>query len=184
MELRDYQLASVKTSEPKLIQPGDATAATFGLVQAIGSIGRIYKKLSYQKIDPQDHRELMTTELGDVLWYTAAVATAFGLDLEDVARKNLKLTQDRHAVSSDATLFPRLEIEDKCPPSERFPRRLVFRFTERLEEGKPVTCLRLIEAEPNVFPNGPVRDEKGKPKSGFRVGEQFGDCLAHQLANI
>ena len=46
MELREYQTASVKTSEPRLIQPGDATAATFGLVQAIGSIGRIYKKLS------------------------------------------------------------------------------------------------------------------------------------------
>jgi MazG C-terminal domain len=177
MDLREYQSESVKTSEPKLIKPGDATAATFGLVQAIGSIGRIYKKLSYQKIDPQDHRELMTTELGDVLWYTAAVATAFGLDLEDIARKNLKLTRDRHAVGSDVAAFPSLTIESECPATERFPRRLVFRFTERVEDGKPSTCLRLIEAEPNAFPHGPIVDESGKPRLGFRVGEQFGDCL-------
>jgi len=177
MEFREYQTSSVKTSEPRLIQPGDATAATFGLVQAVGSIGRIYKKLSYQKIDPQDHRELMSAELGDVLWYTAAVATAFGLDLEEIAQKNLKLTQDRHAVGSDIGSFPGLRIEERCPATERFPRRLVFRFTERPEGERRLTCLNLVEANPNAFPNGPVLGDDGKPRSGFRVGEQFGDCL-------
>jgi hypothetical protein len=177
MELREYQTAAVRTSEPKLIGPGDATAATFGLVQAIGSIGRIYKKLSYQHVDPQAHRDSMGTELGDVLWYTAAVATAFGLDLEEVARKNLKVTRDRYAIDLGAGSVEGLRIDDECPATERFPRRLVFRFTERLEAGRRLTCLNLIEAEPNLFPDGPFPGDDGKPRSGFRVGEQFGDCL-------
>jgi hypothetical protein len=176
MELREYQKAAVQTSEPQLVGPDAATAATFGLVQAVGSIGRIYKKLSYQKTDPQDHRELMSTELGDVLWYTSAVATAFGLNLEDIAQKNLRLTRDRYAVSDDPRSVG-LQIEEGCPTTERFPHRLVFRFAERSKDGRPVMCLTLIEARPNPFPDGPVRGEDGKPKSGFTVGEQFGDCL-------
>jgi hypothetical protein len=176
MELREYQEAALRTSEPQLVGPDAATAATFGLVQAVGSIGRIYKKLSYQKIDPEDHRELMATELGDVLWYTSAVARAFGLNLEDVAQKNLKLTRDRYAVPDDRRSVG-LEIEEGCPVTERFPRRLVFKFAERLKEGRPVTCLTLIEARPNPFPDGPIVGEDGTPKRGFRVGEQFGDCL-------
>jgi hypothetical protein len=176
MDLREYQQAAVRTSEPQLVGPDAATAATFGLVQAVGSIGRIYKKLSYQKIDPQDHRELMSTELGDVLWYTSAVATAFGLNLKDIAQKNLKLTRDRYAVADEARSVGLL-IEEACPPTERFPRRLVFKFAERSKDGRPVTCLTLVDVQPNPFPNGPIRGEDGKPKVGFIVGEQFGDCL-------
>lgn len=37
----------------------------------------------------------MRDELGDVLWYVAALATKLGVDLDDIARANLEKTRDR-----------------------------------------------------------------------------------------
>lgn len=40
-------------------------------------------------------REAVLAELGDVLWYVAALATDFNADLSDIARANLDKLEDR-----------------------------------------------------------------------------------------
>lgn len=40
-------------------------------------------------------RDSIAAELGDVLWYTAALATEFGLDLREIAEANLAKLEDR-----------------------------------------------------------------------------------------
>jgi NTP pyrophosphatase (non-canonical NTP hydrolase) len=36
-----------------------------------------------------DRKAKISDELGDVLWYTSQLATELGLDLEDIAERNL-----------------------------------------------------------------------------------------------
>ena len=42
-----------------------------------------------------DRREEMIKELGDVLWYLAALATELKVDLNEVAQKNITKVEDR-----------------------------------------------------------------------------------------
>lgn len=75
------------------------TYTTFGVVGESGEFADKMKKrlrgLS-QGIEPTKRQtELLVSELGDVLWYIAAVAGELGLSLEDVAAFNLHKLENR-----------------------------------------------------------------------------------------
>ena len=171
LSLTDYQRAAVLTSRPTLTEPGGATPAAFGLIQAAGSIARLYKKLLYENIDLDAHKQALAVELGDALWYTAAVAKANGLDLDEIAKKNLSITQARFG---DRDLAALRNFDDGYDPTEQFPRQLVLRFHESSEAGVKKASMTLVDATPNVFPDGPVL-RPGNKMQGFRVGNKLGD---------
>src|SRR5262249_33997975 len=123
-----------------------------------GSILNVYKKYLRDGIDLASNRDFLREELGDLLWYTAAVATACDLDLDDIAVNNLRRTRDRylrvHGLE-ELQHLPSLDV--RYPESERFPRRLVVAFAERRQpSGRGTSALTLMSAEPNSFPNGPT----------------------------
>ena len=61
--------------------------ALFGLAGEVGEMCDHYKKFKHQGHDlDYDH---MAEEAGDVLWYLAEIADAFGFTLEDIARRNI-----------------------------------------------------------------------------------------------
>jgi NTP pyrophosphatase (non-canonical NTP hydrolase) len=148
-----------------------------GLASETGSILNVYKKYLRDGIDLTANREFLREELGDLLWYLAAVATACGLDLEDIAQANLARASDRYPRQPDETGHADLPVFDAgYPDGERFPRRLVVAVTERvLASGRRAGVLRLVSAEPDSFPDGPV-SIGGKPH-GFRIGAELGDPL-------
>jgi hypothetical protein len=142
-----------------------------------GAILNAYKKYLRDGIDLAANRQLLREELGDLLWYAAAVATAYRLDLEDVAQANLARTRDRYPRQYAEAGSGALPVFDAgYPDEERFPRRLVVAVTERIRApGRPAAVLTLVGAEPDAFPDGPV-SIGGKPH-GFRVGATLGDPL-------
>jgi NTP pyrophosphatase (non-canonical NTP hydrolase) len=147
-----------------------------GLASETGSILNVYKKYLRDGIDLAANRELLRGELGDLLWYTAAVATACGLDLEDIAQANLARTRDRYPRRQAGSGGELQAFDAGYPDRERFPRRLMIAVTERpLASGRRAAALTLVSAEPNAFPDGPVTIE-GKPY-GFQVGAALGDPL-------
>lgn len=178
MELSDYQRAASETSQLRLGGPQGAIAPMLGLASETGSILNVYKKYLRDSIDLSVNRELLNEELGDLLWYTAAVATACGLDLDDVARDNLARTRDRYLRQAGQPESPGLPVFDRAFPSdERFPRYIEIEFSEHpTPSGRSVSRMRLIKAEPNRFPNGPVTLANGKAV-GFSVGAELGDPL-------
>jgi NTP pyrophosphatase (non-canonical NTP hydrolase) len=149
-----------------------------GWASETGSILNVYRKYLRDGFDLAANREFLREELGDLLWYVAAVATAFNLDLEDIAATNLQRTRDRYPVQSPDRALDELPVFDAgYPDQERFPRRLVVAFTEQIiPTGRRAAVLTLVAAEPNAFPDGPVQRDGGKV-IGYEVGGTVGDPL-------
>lgn len=69
--------------------------------------------------------EAVAMELGDILWYLAALARRVGLSLDDIAQRNLAKTTARW-VAPDT---PRPAFDADFPPEQRLPRRFDVAFT-------------------------------------------------------
>lgn len=104
-----------------------------GPASETGWILNVCKKYLRDGIDLAANREFLREELSDLLWYAAAVATACGLDMEDIAEANMRRTRDRYACRHIEAGPGDLPVFDAgYPPREQFPRRLVIVITERL----------------------------------------------------
>lgn len=184
MDFSAFQRAASETSQLKVGGPQGAIAPMLGLASETGSILNVYKKYLRDGIDLADNREFLIEELGDLLWYVAAVATAFNLNMEEIAEANLRRTHDRYPPQDVSSQFAMLPILDAgYPDHERFPRRLVVEFADRrLSSGHVSASLILVNAEPNVFPKGP-RTIDGK-KVGFKIGSGLGAKLTDNSRRV
>jgi hypothetical protein len=64
-----------------------------------------------------------------------------------------------------------------APPWEQLPRRFVLQLTDNYRDPQtPVTSVYLHDAQPNVFPEGPIFSHDDQPQ-GFATGQQLGDSL-------
>ena len=95
MTFNEYQRAARGTA----IYPQDMKVVypTIGLAGETGEVAEKVKKTIRDKqgvFDPDTMREL-AKELGDVLWYIAAIAGDLGLDLDDVAQMNIDKIHSR-----------------------------------------------------------------------------------------
>lgn len=95
MELSEYQERSRSTAS----YPRDAALAypALGLAGEAGEVAEQVKKAIRDdgwEITPA-RRAALTKELGDVLWYVAALASELGLELEEIAEVNLAKLQSR-----------------------------------------------------------------------------------------
>ena len=84
MNLNTYQAEAMSLRLPS----ADDLYAKFGLV---GEVGELFSLLAKARRDGMlfDHDLMIKKELGDVLWFIAAVAMDHGYSLEDVAVGNL-----------------------------------------------------------------------------------------------
>ncbi len=177
MELSAYQRAAGETSH---FGPDGSNAAimpVLALADEVGSILAVFRKYLLGGLGVSANREMLRKELGDLLWYAAAVATAHDLDLEEVAEANLARARDRYPCQDSQARFRDLPVFDAAYPArERFPRCLFVSVTGKmLRPDRPGAVLRLLRAEPNPFPDGPV--VVGGRTLGFRVGATLGDPL-------
>ena len=95
MTFNEYQQAARGTA----IYPHDMKVVypTIGLAGETGEVAEKVKKTIRDKqgiFDPDTTREL-AKELGDVLWYIAAIAGDLGLDLDDAAQMNIDKIHSR-----------------------------------------------------------------------------------------
>jgi NTP pyrophosphatase (non-canonical NTP hydrolase) len=97
VELSEYQRQSRHTAE----YPRDAWLAypALGLAGEAGEVAEHAKKAIRDdggKIG-EERKAAMAKELGDVLWYVAQLATELGLDLDEIAARNLEKLFSRQA---------------------------------------------------------------------------------------
>ncbi|MEM0123430.1 MAG: nucleoside triphosphate pyrophosphohydrolase family protein [Conexivisphaerales archaeon] len=66
---------------------------TLGLTGEAGEVANKIKK-EIRDNEPVNEEEIKS-ELGDVLWYLSELALAYGFNLEEIAKSNIRKLQDR-----------------------------------------------------------------------------------------
>lgn len=96
MNFAEYQKEALKTAvypnrRNNIIYP------VLGLNGEAGEIAEKVKKVLRDKngIIDDETRAAIKKELGDVLWYAAALCDELGLDMDDVAVSNIRKLKDR-----------------------------------------------------------------------------------------
>ena len=98
MNFTDYQTKSRATAKYPAIGHG-VIYPTLGLTNEAGEVAGKIKKVFRDKDGAinEETRSALKSELGDVLWYLAQVATELGLSLDEIAEHNLAKLLDRQA---------------------------------------------------------------------------------------
>lgn len=96
MDFNEYQARASKTA----VYPSTASILypAMGLAGEAGEVcNKIKKVVRGDKIDTTDHewRTKVGDEMGDVLWYLAALASDLDLNLSKIAGRNLDKLDDR-----------------------------------------------------------------------------------------
>lgn len=81
-----------------------------GLAGEAGEVADTIKKAVFHRHGLD--RDVVIKELGDVLWYVAALATKLGVSLEDVAQRNVAKLRERYPEGySSAASQARVDVE-------------------------------------------------------------------------
>jgi NTP pyrophosphatase (non-canonical NTP hydrolase) len=125
MTLNDYQNAAVATIQGETAEPSSINIALLGLAGETGSLLTLYKKFLRDGPSFEIVNSRLREELGDVLWYVAALARHFSLDLEDVASANLAKITERWLPSNPVTFEA---FDAAMSAAERLPRLFQAEF--------------------------------------------------------
>ena len=98
MEFDDYQRRSRETAVYPGLGSGKLEYPALGLAGEAGEVCEKVKKILRGDALEQDlSKEALSLELGDVLWYLAAMCWELNISLDDVARRNLEKLQGRRS---------------------------------------------------------------------------------------
>lgn len=97
----DFATFQKKVKETSIYpnQGNNVAYAALGLAGEAGEVADKVKKIirdAHGTLTPKA-REEMIKELGDVLWYLAAVANELSVDIEEIAQRNVDKVEDRRA---------------------------------------------------------------------------------------
>jgi NTP pyrophosphatase (non-canonical NTP hydrolase) len=136
VRLRDFQFEAKNTDQV----PGTRTdenptgimVPLLGLAGEVGTLLTEYKKWLREGAAYQIFKERVVEELGDILWYVANIASKEGLDLEVVAKENLRKAKNRW-LPVQTTEPGRLRLFDEAfPAREQLPREFCVEFSEEI----------------------------------------------------
>lgn len=159
LTLDDYQRRALSTDVlPKDGSAADLVLPLLGIVGEVGELAAEWKKRNRDSIGYQAFEASVREELGDALWYVAALAARVDLTLSSIAEANLS----KAAGEFLATERPRPHhlYDEDLPTEEQLPRRLAVRFEEHTEirGDQPVGVVTLT-----VLDGGMVFQRMGDP---------------------
>lgn len=169
MDLHEYQVAAAGRDQQADDPDKRLMVAMLGLAGEVGTLLSEHKKW-LRDGDAYDRRTGVAEDIGDILWYLAAAASALGLSLDDVAEQNLAKIIDRWA-PADPTRTDPLAVElppphmwDRpFPPEQQLPRRLTVALAPLPDE--PQRVIGIIDGE---RPLGNLLGDNAYDDDGYR----------------
>lgn len=140
MDLNEYQREANRTDQRPGRDEGEALLfPVIGLSSEVGSLVRHVKKRLRDGDAHELFSEEMVEEMGDVLWYVANLSQKLGLELDEVAQRNLHKIRGRWPQNGAGLPLP---IGDEAfPAEEQLPRKTSVRFVESNEGDATIVRL-------------------------------------------
>lgn len=133
MELNTYQERALATDQVPAVAASEILVPLLGLAGEVGELLSEYKKHLRDGHAHQLFDSRVAEELGDILWYIAAVCSRFGLTLDQVATRNLeKCAGNWDRETFKGSVYGRFDAE--FPEHERFERVFTIDFEEISEK--------------------------------------------------
>ena len=172
MELSDYQQRAGETD----VLTGDADILPLlGLAGEVGQLIAEYKKRERDKTGYRAFADEVHEELGDILWYAAALARYNGFDLDEIAQSNL--TKTRGLFRPPDRLPPHESFDRDAPSDQQLPALLTVTFVETeemTERGETLQRVRMFRGDQPV---GDPLDDNSEHNDDYRYHDVF--HLAH-----
>ena len=145
MDFRKYQKeAKLTTQSPKVRDNEEFAKRIIPLLGLAGETGELLSEYKKHLRDGDSHKlfkERIEEELGDLLWYISDLATSFELDLNKIAKSNLKKVKDRWLNNQSANT--NYYFDKKFSENERLPRKFEITIKEIEKDGLPlVRCFQ------------------------------------------
>lgn len=145
MDLDEFQRRALETDNTDRNYEGheqrkDIIVALLGIAGELGTLAAAHKKFLRDGPSYKPYREDVREEIGDLLWYIAALASKYDLSLTDVAAANLEKTLSRWG-NSDKTHEP--SYDNDFPEHEKIPRKFSVSFEEVEVAGKTKVALTM-----------------------------------------
>ncbi len=160
LTLDEYQRSAAETDVEG--DSEDPMVPLLGLAGEVGALATEFKKkrrsdgIAYTGFD-----EVVVEELGDILWYLAALARRIGIPLSTIAGENLTKTRARWLPSNKSSAR---SFDEGFPEEQRLPRQFEASFTVVDER----VVMRL---EGETF--GDPIDDNARVADGYRFHDVF-----------
>lgn len=141
MDLNEYQKRAAATDQRD--DPTDLRIPLLGLAGEVGELVSEYKKRIRSDSFHSGFEAAINEELGDLLWYIAAVARSANLSLSEIAAANLAKVQD---VFGDE-LPPPSKYDLAFPADQQFPRQFTIQLTT-WKDGGIERVQMMLDGEP------------------------------------
>ncbi|WP_238783680.1 nucleoside triphosphate pyrophosphohydrolase family protein [Streptomyces monomycini] len=145
MDFPRFQQAAIETLQSAAAGTDPVLVPLLGLAGEAGSLATAYKKRLRDGASHEQSTHQLREELGDVLWYVAALSHRFGLDLDDVAAAGLEKAKDRWRTTPEAE---HVVFDNRFPGHEQLPRRSALTFTPTQQDGRTVIVLTREDGTP------------------------------------
>jgi NTP pyrophosphatase (non-canonical NTP hydrolase) len=169
VDLSDYQRLAARTDQQADDSERRLLVALLGLAGEVGTLLTEHKKW-LRDGDAHDRATGVSEDIGDILWYLAAAASALGLDLDEAAAANLAKTGDRWPPADpyrtgplEVPLPPPRAFDSAFRPAQRFPRRLTVMLAPL-----PDDPTRVIGIIPGGQPLGNLVGDNAYDDDGYR----------------
>ncbi|MCU1394869.1 MAG: pyrophosphatase [Ilumatobacteraceae bacterium] len=172
MDLTTYQELAGATD---ILAEGDPLMPLLGLAGEVGQLVAEYKKRQRDVHGYRAFKDEVREELGDILWYAAALARNNDLDLGDIARRNLQKTQD--LFGSGEPLAPHDLFDVGLSAEQRLPDRLTVTLVESEEVSKHGETLLRVRMYAGDTAVGDPLDDNSEHNDDYRYHDVF--HLAH-----
>jgi NTP pyrophosphatase (non-canonical NTP hydrolase) len=169
--LDEYQQKASATDAREISKNPDLSVLLLGLAGETGSLLTLYKKQLRDGDAFQVAEQRLSEEMGDILWYLAAIARRCGLSLESIALNNLDKTKSRWLSGEEQTLFDGHMIS-----AEQLPRH----FNAMLRDTKDRDGKDWMSMVFNGEPLGAELTDNAQDPDGYR----FHDILHLAFAAV